>query len=262
METLTPGTVYVVATPIGNLEDMTFRSLRILRSVDRIAAEDTRHTGKLLHYFQIDTPQWSYHEHNCQQRLPQILEHLRQGGTLALVTDAGMPGISDPGTELVRACCQEGLGVVPLPGACAVITALVGAGLPTERFVFEGFLPAKAKARQRALGELAQERRTLVFYESPHRLREMLRDLAVCFGDDRSVVLARELTKLHEEFWRGTVGEAIVHYQTRDPQGEYTVVVAGAAGLERPNFSEVELQMELQTLMAQVTLLLPFVSFE
>ena len=250
MELLPPRTLYVVATPIGNLEDMTFRSLRILRSVHLIAAEDTRHTGKLLQYFQITTPQISYHEHNCRQRIPPLIERLERGETIALVTDAGVPGISDPGVELVQACVEAGLTVIPVPGATAVITALSAAGLATERFVFEGFLPAKAKARQAHLHTLVQETRTLVFYESPHRLRETLEDLAQGFGNDRPLVLARELTKLHEEFWRGTIAQAQAHYQTQNPQGEYPIVVAGAV-LETPSLSEEHLLQELESLIAQ-----------
>src|SRR5919199_1550901 len=162
------GTLYVVGTPIGNLEDMTFRAVRILQSVDAIAAEDTRHTGKLLQHFEIKTPQLSYHEHNRSERLPELLRKLGDGKAIALVTDAGMPGISDPGYELVKACIEAGIQVVPIPGASAAITALSSAGLPTERFVFEGFLPAKGEERLLRLEALQTESRTLIFYESPH----------------------------------------------------------------------------------------------
>ena len=250
MDPLSSRTLYIVATPIGNLEDMTFRSLRILRSVNLIAAEDTRHTGKLLQHFQIDTPQISYHEHNTQQRIPLFLQRLQQGETIALVTDAGVPGISDPGLELVQACIEAGITVTPIPGACAIITALCAAGIATGRFVFEGFLPAKAKARQAHLEGLRQETRTLVFYESPHRLREMLTDLGHNFGMDRPLVLARELTKLHEEFWRGTIAAALTHYQDHNPQGEYTIVVEGTV-IEPLAWSEAQLQDELKRLLSQ-----------
>src|SRR4028119_1022763 len=190
------GTLYLVGTPIGNLEDMTFRAVRILQTVQVIAAEDTRHTGKLLQHFQIQTPQVSYHDHNRQQRLPQLLQRLCEGEAIALVTDAGIPGISDPGYELVNACIEAGVQVVPVPGASASLTALSAAGLPTDRFVFEGFLPASGKDRQQRLESLPSEPRTLIFYESPHRLRVTLQDLADSLGKDRRIVLARELTKL------------------------------------------------------------------
>ena len=248
MDVLPPCTLYVVATPIGNLEDMTFRSLRILRSVQVIAAEDTRHTGKLLQHFQVTTPQISYHQHNARQRIPQLIDRLQQGQSIALVTDAGVPTISDPGGELIQACIEKEISVVPIPGASAVITALSAAGLATDRFVFEGFLPAKPKARRQHLQALAPETRTLVFYESPHRLREMLKDLETCLGSDRCLVLARELTKLHEEFWRGTIQDAILHYADQNPQGEYTVVVAGAR-ITAPVWSEEQMLEELQALL-------------
>ena len=244
------GTLYVVGTPIGNLEDMTFRAVRILQSVDAIAAEDTRHTGKLLQHFEIKTPQLSYHEHNRTERLPELLRKLGEGKSIALVTDAGMPGISDPGYELVKACIDGGIQVVPIPGATAGITALSAAGLPTDRFVFEGFLPASGQERQKRLESLPAESRTLILYESPHRLRETLQDLAQCLGGNRGIVLARELTKLHEEFWRGTIEEAIVHYTQHEPKGEFTLVIAGAE-LEQPVLSEDALIAELLQIMAQ-----------
>ncbi|MGA7935671.1 MAG: 16S rRNA (cytidine(1402)-2'-O)-methyltransferase, partial [Kovacikia sp.] len=222
-----PGTLYIVGTPIGNLEDMTFRAVRILQAVDFIAAEDTRHTGKLLHHFQIGTPQISYHDHNRHSRTPELLERLRQGKAIALVTDAGMPGISDPGYELVRDCVEAGISVVPIPGPSAAIAALTASGLPSDRFIFEGFLPAKPQLRRARLEILKTESRTLIFYEAPHRLRQTLQDL-VALGDDRKIVLARELTKLHEEIWRGTIAEAIAHYGDRSPQGEFTLVITGA----------------------------------
>lgn len=243
------GTLYIVGTPIGNLDDMTFRAVKILQSVDAIAAEDTRHTGKLLQHFQIKTPQISYHEHNRSQRLPELLEQVSTG-TIALVTDAGIPGISDPGYELVKACIEAGIQVVPIPGASASLTALSAAGLPTDRFVFEGFLPASGKERQQRLESLPSEARTLIFYESPHRLRVSLRDLAAALGNDRQIVVARELTKLYEEFWRGTIEQAIAHYTQTEPRGEFTLVVAGAQ-LEMPTLSEEALKAELQQIMAQ-----------
>lgn len=245
------GTLYVVGTPIGNLEDMTFRAVRILKSVDVIAAEDTRHTGKLLQHFEIKTPQVSYHEHNRKERLPELLSQLSEGNTIALVTDAGMPGISDPGYELVKACIEARIEVVPIPGATAGITALSAAGLPTDRFVFEGFLPEKGQDRQKRLEYLQAERRTLLVYESPHNLRVTLQSLADSLGNDRKIVLARELTKLHEEFWRGTIGEAIAHYTQVEPRGEFTLVVAGASLEEKLVLSDEELKSELTQIMAQ-----------
>ncbi|MDP5016338.1 16S rRNA (cytidine(1402)-2'-O)-methyltransferase [Anabaena sp. UHCC 0187] len=245
-----PGTLYIVATPIGNLEDMTFRAVRILQAVDMIAAEDTRHTGRLLQHFQVKTPQISYHEHNSNSRIPELLEHLQYGKAIALVSDAGMPGISDPGYELIKACIDNSITVVPIPGASAVITALSAAGLPTDRFIFDGFLPAKSQQRQQYLETLQGESRTLVFYESPHRLRDTLADLGEVLGSDRSIVIARELTKLYEEFWRGTIEEAIAEYQKREPQGEYTLLVAGNPP-SKPQLTETELKTELLQIMQQ-----------
>jgi 16S rRNA (cytidine1402-2'-O)-methyltransferase len=244
------GILYLVGTPIGNLEDMTFRAVRILQTVDAIAAEDTRHTGKLLQHFQVSTAQISYHDHNRHSRLPELLERLRQGKAIALVTDAGMPGISDPGYELVRACADEGITVVPIPGASAGITALSVSGLATDRFIFEGFLPAKGQERRDRLEALQSEARTLILYESPHRLRQTLQDLADELGSDRAIALARELTKLHEEVWRGSLGEAIAHYTNREPQGEFTLVIAGNE-LAEPLLSESALRAELQQLLNQ-----------
>jgi 16S rRNA (cytidine1402-2'-O)-methyltransferase len=245
-----PGTLYLVGTPIGNLEDMTFRAVRILQNVDLIAAEDTRHTGKLLQHFQVTAPQISYHDHNRNSRTPELIARLKQGKTIALVTDAGMPGISDPGYELVKACAEAGIFVVPIPGCSAAITALSASGLPSDRFVFEGFLPAKSQPRRERLELLQSEPRTLIFYEAPHRLRQTLADFAEFFDAEREITLARELTKLHEELWRGSLAGAIAHYSTREPQGEYTLVVAGAS-LTQPLLSEAALKEELQNLLKQ-----------
>ncbi|NET02962.1 MAG: 16S rRNA (cytidine(1402)-2'-O)-methyltransferase [Sphaerospermopsis sp. SIO1G2] len=245
-----PGTLYIVGTPIGNLEDMTFRAVRILQSVDIIAAEDTRHTGKLLQHFQIKTPQMSYHQHNSQSRIPEILGYLQSGRAIALVSDAGMPGISDPGYELVKACVEAEITVVPIPGASAVITALSASGLPTDKFIFEGFLPHKSQQRRKSLEYLQAETRTLIFYESPHRLRDTLPDLETVFGSDRQIVIARELTKIYEEFWHGTINDAIAHYQKQEPQGEYTLLIAGISAT-KPQLTETELKAELSAMIKQ-----------
>lgn len=246
------GTLYIVGTPIGNLEDITFRAVRILQTVNLIAAEDTRHTGKLLQHFQIETSQISYHEHNRLCRQEELLNRLKQGEAIALVSDAGMPGISDPGYELVKTCIEEGIAVVPIPGVTAAITALAVSGLPTDRFVFEGFLASKSKDRRDRLNFLQGETRTLIFYESPHRLRQTLTDLAAILGETRKIVLGRELTKLHEEIWRGTIADAIDLYQRdRQPKGEYTLVVEGKSVESPPTLSEAQVKAELEQLLRE-----------
>ncbi|NJM64819.1 MAG: 16S rRNA (cytidine(1402)-2'-O)-methyltransferase [Leptolyngbyaceae cyanobacterium CRU_2_3] len=247
---VTYGTLYIVGTPIGNLEDMSSRAVRILQTVDIIAAEDTRHTGKLLHHFQVKTPQISYHQHNTQRRTPELMERLLAGQNLALVSDAGMPGISDPGFELVRACVNAEVPVIPIPGANAVIAALIASGLPCDRFCFEGFLPSKGQNRQQRLQSLRSEPRTIVLYEAPHRLRQTLQDLADSIGSERQIAIAKELTKRYETFWRGSLQDAIAHYQTQEPKGEFTLVVAGQT-LADPPPSHSELRGELQQLLAQ-----------
>jgi 16S rRNA (cytidine1402-2'-O)-methyltransferase len=244
------GTLYIVGTPIGNLEDMTFRAIKILQAADLIAAEDTRHTGKLLQHFQITTPQISYHEHNRHQRLPELIDKLLLGKDIALVTDAGMPGISDPGSELVKACADANINIIPIPGACACIVGISASGLPTDRFVFEGFLPAKGQERQQSLEALQIESRTIILYESPHRLRQTLQDLANVLGSDRQIVLARELTKMHEEFWRGSVESAIELYTNNEPKGEFTLILGGIQ-TAAPVFSEDAIKAELQTLIKE-----------
>jgi 16S rRNA (cytidine1402-2'-O)-methyltransferase len=245
-------TLYLVGTPIGNLEDMTMRGIKVLQNVDLIAAEDTRHTGKLLHHFQIKTPQLSYHQHNERERIPELIDRLQSGKSIALVTDAGMPGISDPGYLLVAACVAAGIRVIPIPGVTAVITAVSASGLPTDRFVFEGFLPAKGQERRDRLAAISGDARTLVFYESPHRLRQTLADFAQTFGNDRQIVLARELTKLHEQFWRGEIGAAIEYYTQVEPQGEFAIVLAGAV-VSQPTISDEAIERALIELMLQGT---------
>ena len=250
MSEVNSATLYIVGTPIGNLEDTTFRAIQTLQKVDLIAAEDTRHTSKLLQHFHIRTPQLSYHQHNEQSRIPELIEKLNQGKTIALVTDAGMPGISDPGYELVKACVEENISIVPIPGVTASITALCASGLPTNKFIFIGFLPTKIKLREEQLEKLSNLLETIVLYESPYRLLQTLEDLGKILGENRKIVLARELTKLHEEFWRGTVGEAVIHYQNNQPKGEFTLVITGAEP-ELPVLSEDTIKQELQELFAQ-----------
>lgn len=220
------GTLYLVGTPIGNLEDITLRALRILREVALIAAEDTRTTAHLLAYYQIHTPLTSYHEHNKHEKLGEMLNHLA-AGDVALVSDAGMPGLSDPGFVLVRACIEQGIKVVPIPGPSAVISALVVSGLPTSEYVFIGFLPRRKTARQQMLKESAAEKRTLIAFEAPHRLLETLAEIREVFAD-RPVVVARELTKLFEEIQRGTPAELLEHFTINPPKGEITLVIGGA----------------------------------
>ncbi|MGB3616259.1 MAG: 16S rRNA (cytidine(1402)-2'-O)-methyltransferase [Elainellaceae cyanobacterium] len=244
------GTLYVVGTPIGNLEDMTFRAVRILRQVDVIAAEDTRHTGKLLHHFQIGTPQISYHTHNHHHRVPELLQRLQSGQAIALVSDAGMPSISDPGYDLVRACRDAGFPVSPIPGPSAGVTALSAAGLSTDRFVFEGFLPAKGRDRRDRIAALTSEPRTVILYEAPHRLRHTLNDLTEALGGDRILVVARELTKRYEEFWEGNLAAAVERYTERNPQGEFTLILTGAA--TKPlELSDADIKAELMRLLSQ-----------
>jgi 16S rRNA (cytidine1402-2'-O)-methyltransferase len=246
-----PGKLYLVGTPIGNLEDITLRAIRILQEVDLIAAEDTRRTGKLLQHLVISTPQISYNEHNHHGRIQELINRLSRGESIALVTDAGMPSISDPGVELVQVAIAHQITVIPIPGGTAVISALAASGLPTERFVFEGFLPLKESDRASRLASFCSETKTIVLYEAPHRLLKTLTDLATVVGDEREIVLARELTKIHEEFWRGNVGGAIDLYTNeRQPKGEYTLVLQGAAETSLIT-SEAELKQELQQLLAQ-----------
>ena len=220
------GTLYLCATPIGNLEDITLRVLKLMERVDVIAAEDTRNTLKLLNHFEIKTPMTSYHEHNKVTKGPVLVERLLAGESIALVTDAGTPAISDPGQDLVALCAANGVTVQAIPGCCAAIAALAVSGLDTGRFTFEGFLPSGKKERRAALEELTGEVRTMVFHEAPHRLRSALADMAEVLGD-RPVALCRELTKLHEETVRTTLAQAAAYYAANEPRGEYVLVVAG-----------------------------------
>lgn len=226
MEQEQQGVLYLCGTPIGNLEDMTYRAVRILSEVDAIAAEDTRHTRKLLTHFNLHTPLISYHEHNKHERGPELIERLLNGETLAVVSDAGMPGISDPGTDLVRLAVEAGVQVVPVPGCNAALSALVSSGLDTERFLFVGFLPKTKKKRQELLKALVNCSYTMLFYETPHRLKETLTELKAELGD-RKIAAGRELTKKFEEFIRGTISEVSGHFAINQPRGEFTLVVSG-----------------------------------
>jgi len=220
------GKLYLIPTPIGNLEDMTFRSLRILKEVDVILAEDTRTSGKLLQHYEIVTPMQPHHMHNEHKTVDAVVKRIQAGETMALISDAGTPAISDPGFLLTRACVDRGVEVDCLPGATAFVPALVNSALPNDRFVFEGFLPPK-KGRQTRLKILAEENRTMVFYESPYKLLKTLTDFVSYFGADRPVSVSRELSKLYEETVRGSAEEVLRHYSDKPPKGEIVVVVGG-----------------------------------
>ncbi len=219
-------TLYIVPTPIGNLEDMTFRAIETLKKVSLILAEDTRNSGKLLKHFEIDTPMQSHHAHNEHKSVNSILQKLQAGTDIALVSDAGTPGISDPGFLLVRACVENGIRVETLPGATAFVPALVNSGLPCDRFVFEGFLPQK-KGRQTRLKFLAEEERSIVLYESPHRIVKALGQLKEHFGGDRPISVSREISKKFEETIRGSIEEVLVHFEQHPSKGEMVIVIAG-----------------------------------
>lgn len=220
------GKLYLVPTPIGNLEDITLRAIRILKEVDVILAEDTRTSAKLLQHFEISTPMQSHHMHNEHKTVDGLVKRMQAGETIALISDAGTPAISDPGFLLTRACIENNVEVECLPGATAFVPALVNSGLPNDKFIFEGFLPVK-KGRQTRLKFLAQEKRTMVFYESPHKLLKTLGNFLEYFGVDRPVSVSRELTKLYEETIRGTVEEVLKHYTEKPPKGEIVIVVGG-----------------------------------
>ena len=231
------GMLYLCATPIGNLEDMTFRAVRILKEVDLIAAEDTRNSVKLLNHFDIHAPMTSYHEYNKYEKGRKLVEKMQEGSNIALITDAGTPGISDPGEELVRMCHEAGIPVTAVPGAAACITGLIISGLPTGRFAFEAFLPADKKEREAVLETLRNEQRTMVIYEAPHRLLKTLKLLAGILGEDRQVSVCRELTKKHETVFRSTLGQAAVYYENTEPKGECVLVIAG---LSRQQIEQAE----------------------
>ena len=223
------GTIYLVATPLGNLEDITLRALRILREVDLIACEDTRHTGKLLKHFEIDKPLISFHEHNEAERARELVERAARGVSIAIVSDAGMPGISDPGYRVVQESIEAGVTVIPIPGPVALETALAASGLPTDAFRFGGFLPPKATQRRKVLEGLADDPATLIFYEAPHRILNTLEDIVVTLGD-RPTVVARELTKVHEEFLRGPASQVLATLNKRGSvKGEMTLLIGRGA---------------------------------
>ena len=226
------GILYLVPTPIGNLGDISTRMVEILREADFIAAEDTRVSLKLLNHLDIKKPMVSYHRHNTETAGPAVLNRILAGENCALVTDAGMPAISDPGEDLVALCAQNGVEVIAIPGPCALVTALAVSGLPTTRFTFEGFLPMNKKNRRAHLDSLKGEERTMIFYEAPHKLSATLEDLAKTFGEDRQISLCRELSKLHEEVRRTTLGEALAWYNANAPKGEFVLVVRGAQPAE------------------------------
>lgn len=226
------GTLYIVATPIGNLEDITLRALRILKEVDVIAAEDTRHTLKLLNHYEISKPLISYHRHNEDKKTDVLIEKLKNGENIALVSDAGTPGICDPGEEAVKMAIAEGIKVVPIPGACAMINALICSGMDTEEFVFLGFLPLNKKNRREKLEKIKNEKSTIILYEAPHKISSTLEDLKDII-EDRNIVIARELTKIHEEFFRGNINEAIKYAE--NIKGENIIIIEGNKTKEEEN---------------------------
>jgi 16S rRNA (cytidine1402-2'-O)-methyltransferase len=244
------GTLYLVATPIGNLEDITFRALRVLREAGVIACEDTRHTAKLLQHYGIEKPTVSYHEHNEAARAEELVARLEEGVNVAQVSDAGMPGISDPGYRVVRLAIEHGISVVPVPGPAAAITALAASGLPTDSFQFLGFLPARSGERRSLLESLRDAELTTIVYEAPHRIVETMKDMVATLGAERPVVLARELTKVHEAFIRGSAAEVLASLQQREVKGEITVLI-GKAAEGAPRAQKKNLVSRLQEIMRE-----------
>ena len=250
------GILYLVATPIGNLEDMTFRAVRILKEVDLIAAEDTRNSIKLLNHFEIDTPMTSYHEFNKVDKAITLIEKLKEGQNIAVITDAGTPGISDPGEELVKMCYEQGIEVTSVPGPAACITAVTMSGQACRRFAFEAFLPKDKKERRRVLEETKNETRTIIIYEAPHHLIGTLKELRDVLGEERGITLCRELTKKHEEKEKTTIGGALKSYETKEPRGEYVLVIAGKSKAEaieeaRAAFDEMSIEDHMQMYLDQ-----------
>ena len=238
--------LYLVATPIGNLADITERALKVLSEVDFVAAEDTRNSGLLLSRLGLHKSMVSYHDHNRAERGPEIIERLKNGESCALISDAGMPAISDPGEDLVALCAKEGITVSIIPGACAAVSALALSGLSTRRFAFEGFLPVAGKDRKKRLTEIAKEERTLIIYEAPHRLKKTLAEFIEYFGADRRIALCRELTKLNEEALRMTLSRAVEYYKEKDPRGEYVLVLEGAQKSADSAMSQMSIREHLE----------------
>ena len=227
------GTLYIVATPIGNLEDITLRAIRILKEADLIAAEDTRHTLKLLNHFEISKPLISYHRHNEDVKSDVLIEKLQEGKNIALVSDAGTPGICDPGEEIIKKCIELEIDVVPIPGACAMINSLICSGIDTKEFSFLGFLPLNKKLRKNKLEEIEKSNKTIIIYEAPHKLEATLKDLKNILNEDRKIVLAREITKIHEEFIRGNIDDLIEH--VKDIKGEIVLIIEGNSDISGEN---------------------------
>ncbi|KRL02881.1 16S rRNA (cytidine(1402)-2'-O)-methyltransferase [Liquorilactobacillus capillatus] len=253
----TKGSLYLVPTPIGNLADITLRALEILKTVDLIAAEDTRNTQKLLNHFEIKTPQISFHEHNTKERIPILINKLNNGHSIAQVSDAGMPSISDPGHELVVACIAQDIAVVPLPGANAGLTALIAAGLVPQPFTFYGFLERKQSLREAELEKLKKHVETMIFYEAPHRLKKTLQAITKVFGEKRKIVLCRELTKRYEEFLRGDLAEALEWAKTEEVRGEFCLIVEGNTTLEdesKEQKSNLPLEEQVNQLLSNETM--------
>ncbi|WP_144513595.1 16S rRNA (cytidine(1402)-2'-O)-methyltransferase [Bacillus sp. FJAT-22090] len=248
--------LYLVATPIGNLEDMTMRAIRILKEVDWIAAEDTRNTKKLCNYFEITTPLMSYHDHNQQAGGEKILTLLREGKRIALVSDAGLPCISDPGADIATKAVSEGFAVVPIPGANAALSALIASGLVTQPFFFYGFLSRNKKERKAEITQLQKRQETIILYESPHRLKDSLRDMQSIIDGNRSIVLARELTKKFEEFLRGTIDEAVIWAEENEIRGEFCIVLEGSPeeqldGSETPWWEKISIEEHVNTIIEE-----------
>jgi 16S rRNA (cytidine1402-2'-O)-methyltransferase len=245
-----PGTLYVVATPIGNLEDITFRAVRVLKEADLIACEDTRHTAKLLNHYGIDKPTISYHDHNEATRAEELVAKLEQGLNVAQVSDAGMPGISDPGYRVIKLAIERGVQVVPIPGASALISALAVGGLATDNFQFLGFLPAKSGQRRTMLEALRTSGQTTVVYEAPHRIAETTKDIVEILGAERPVVLARELTKMHEEFIRGSAAQVLARVQEHELKGEITLLI-GKGNVHEPQKVATNIAQRLEEIMRE-----------
>ena len=239
MEEKNKGTLYLVATPIGNLEDITLRAIRILKEVDQIAAEDTRHTLKLLNHLEISKPMISYHRHNEEVRCDNLIKELKIGKNIALVSDAGTPGICDPGEEIIKKCIEEDITIVPIPGACAMINALIASGISTKEFTFIGFLPLNKKTRKEKLEEIKNSNKTIILYEAPHKLKSTLEDLEKIL-EKRKIVLARELTKIHEEYIRGTIKEIIS--KTENIKGEFVLIIEGSSKKEKNELNDLTLE--------------------